>query len=141
MNSDKTYIPSDWEDSPRVERLAALDRTPRGTVSLLFGRVPVHQVQSGWRGVRVELHQEVDLSSEGQNGVFVVAPMRYGFGGRLLGRKRRVMGLLPQYVADVIVIKRAEGAIVRARIVDMIPPRLRANGPDMGFYVSIRCRS
>ncbi|MCF8516878.1 MAG: hypothetical protein K9G72_21335 [Rhodobacteraceae bacterium] len=141
MNSDKIYSRSNWEDFPREELLAAVDRTPRGTVSLLFGRVPVHQVQPSWRGVRVELHQEVDLYPDDQGGVYVIAPMRSGFGARLFGRKWRVLGVLPLHVAEVILIKYAEGAILRARIVDMLPPRLRANGPDMGFYVSIRCRS
>lgn len=138
MKNDLDYIQSDWS---MAELSAALDKTPLGTVSLLFGRVPVLQVPPAWRGVRVELHQEVEIHSDGNGSVAVAAEMRSGFRARLFGSKIRVMGALPPHIAEVLVLKRAEGAILRARIVDVPQPRLRAGHGEMGFYVSIRCRS
>ncbi|HCY98437.1 MAG TPA: hypothetical protein DHV56_00355 [Rhodobacter sp.] len=67
--------------------------------------------------------------------------MRAGFAARFLGRKLRAIGELPPEVADTLLVKLAEGASLRARIVDVPPPYLRQDIPEMGFYISIRCRS
>lgn len=124
-----------------VDLSAASERQPPGTVAILFRRVPVLGVPRAWRRVKIELHADVHLRPTDRSGIAVYAPMRAGFAARFLGRKLRAMGELPPEVADTLLVKLAEGASLRARLVDMPPPYLRQAIPEMGFYLSIRCRS
>ena len=124
-----------------VDLSAASERQPPGTVAILFRRVPVLGVPRAWRNVKIELHTQLHLRPTDRPGIAVYAPMRSGFAARFLGRKLRVMGELPPEVADTLLVKLAEGASLRARLVDVPPPYLRQAIPEMGFYLSIRCRS
>jgi hypothetical protein len=67
--------------------------------------------------------------------------MRAGVVARFLGPKVRKMGILPDNVAEVVLLKLQEGASLRARIIDAPPPRLRAGETNMGIFLSIRCKA
>lgn len=124
-----------------VDLIAASARQPLGTVAILFRRVPIVDVPRHWRKVSLDLNAEVYLRRTKEAGVSVYAPMRSGFSARLLGRKMRFLGELPSQIADTVLVKLAEGATLRARIVDAPPPYLRQSLPNMGLFISIRCRS
>lgn len=124
-----------------VDLIAASARQPLGTVAILFRRVPIVDVPRHWRKVSLDLNAEVYLHRTKEAGVSVYAPMRSGFSARLLGRKMRFLGELPSQIADTVLVKLAEDATLRARIVDAPPPYLRQSLPNMGLFISIRCRS
>lgn len=119
----------------------ALLRRPKGTVSLLFRKVPLLEVPPAWRRLSLDLHLGVDLLATDDGMVAAYAPMRRGLAARLLGGKVRLMGVLPDYAAETVLQKLSEGARIRARLVDAPPPQLRGTGADMGFFLSIRCKS
>lgn len=128
-------------------RIAAADqpdlrlRQPAGTVSMLFHKVPVLQVPRAWRRVPLDLHLDVELGPAHDGTVVILAPMRAGIAARLFGPKIRNMGILPDDVAAVVLLKLQQGAHLRARIIDAPPPHLRAGQADMGIFLSIRCRA
>jgi len=124
-----------------VDLGAARAKQPVGTLSILFPRVPLVDVPRQWRKVELGLNAEVYLRRTKEAGVSVYAPMRSGFSARLFGRKMRRLGELPTQISDAVMLKLTEGATLRARLVDAPPPYLRQNHPDMGLYISIRCRS
>lgn len=130
--------------SPSVAAALSPDvlvRQPPGTVSMLFHKVPVLQVPRAWRWVPLDLHLDVELRSANDGTLPVYAPMRAGIAARVLGPKVRKMGILPDDVADVVLLKLQEGAHLRARIIDAPPPRLRTGRMDMGIFLSIRCKA
>lgn len=119
----------------------ALERQPPGTLSLLFPKIPVQHVPRAWRNIPLDLHLEVELRPESDGSVIVFAPMRAGWAAKLLGPKMRKMGVLPDFAAASIQRRRAEGARLRARLVEVPLPQMRGPGPDMGFFLSIRCKA
>lgn len=118
-----------------------LVRQQPGTVSMLFHKVPVLQVPRAWRWAPLDLHLDVELRPANDGSVAIHAPMRAGVVARFLGPKVRKMGILPNDVAAVVLLKLQEGATLRARIIDAPPPRLRAGETDMGIFLSIRCKA
>jgi len=116
-------------------------RQPPGTLSMLFHKVPVLQVPRAWRWAPLNLHLDVELCPVNDGSVAIHAPMRAGVVARFLGPKVRKMGILPDNVAEVVLLKLQEGAILRARIIDAPPPRLRAGETNMGIFLSIRCKA
>jgi hypothetical protein len=127
--------------STSVDLCVASERQPLGTVAILFRRVPVLGVPRAWRRVKIDLHTQVHLRRTERSGVAIYAPMRSGFAARFFGSKLRAMGELPPEIADTLLVKLGQGASLRARLVDVPPPCLRQDIPEMGFYISIRCRS
>lgn len=130
--------------SPRVAAALAPDvlvRQPPGTVSMLFYKVPVLHVPRAWRWAPLDLHLDVELRPANDGSVAIHASMRAGVVARFLGPKVRKMGILPDDVAAVVLLKLQEGARLRARIIDAPPPRLRAGEMDMGIFLSIRCKA
>lgn len=123
------------------EPTATLDRQPPGTVSMLFHRIPVEGVPRAWRKVPLDLHLDVELQASTDGAVSIVAPMRSGLVARIFGSKFRKMGVLPDHAAAVVQRKWQEGARVTARLVDAPPPRLREREPNLGFFLSIRCKA
>lgn len=124
-----------------ADLMSARTKQPLGTLSIIFPRVPLVDVSRHWRKVDLDLNAEVYLRRTKEVCVSVYAPMRSGFAARLLGRKMRFLGELPSQISDTVLVKFAEGATLRARIVDAPPPYLRQNLPNMGLFISIRCRS
>ena len=118
-----------------------LVRQPPGTVSMLFHKVPVLQVPRAWRRAPLDLHLDVELRPANDGAVAIHAPMRAGITARLFGPKVRKMGILPDNVAAVVLLKLQEGAHLRARIVDAPPAGLRPGETDMGIFLSIRCKA
>lgn len=116
-------------------------RQPPGTVAMLFHKVPVLQVPRAWRRMPLDLHLDVEMRPASDGTVAIHAPMRAGIAARVLGPKVRKMGILPDDVADVVLLKLQEGASLRARIIDAPPPRLRAGATDMGIFLSIRYKA
>jgi hypothetical protein len=108
---------------------------------MLFHKVPVLQVSSAWRWAPLDLHLDVEMRPASDGTVAVYAPMRTGMAARFLGQKIRKMGVLPDAVAEAVLLKLREGASLRARIIDAPPPRLRAGETDMGIFLSIRCKA
>lgn len=119
----------------------AFQRQPPGTVTMLFNKVPVLQVPRAWQRVPLDLHLEVELRRATDGTVAIHAPMRAGMAARFLGPKIRKMGILPDDVAEAVLLKLHEGARLRARIIDAPPPRLRTGRTDMGIFISIRCKA
>ncbi|HCY99385.1 MAG: hypothetical protein A3D16_20030 [Rhodobacterales bacterium RIFCSPHIGHO2_02_FULL_62_130] len=124
-----------------VDLSAARGRQPPGTITILFRRVPILCVPRMWRKVKIDLHTQVYLRASANSGVAVYGPMRSGFAALFLGEKKRIMGELPSEIADMVLLKLAQGSSLRAYLVDASPPNLRKDLPEMGFYISIRCRS
>lgn len=124
-----------------ADLVAAREKQPPGTVAILFRRVPLVEVPRNWRKVDLDLNAEVVLRRTQDMRVSVHTPMRSGFSARLLGRKMRLLGELPPEISEAVIMKLAEGATLRARLVDVPPLYLRQSHPGMGFYISIRCRS
>lgn len=118
-----------------------LARQPPGTVSMLFHKVPVLQVPRAWRWVPVDLHLDVEVRPANDGTLPVYAAMRSGIVAKLFGPKVRKMGILPDDVAAVVLLKLREGATLRARIIDAPPPRLRTWETGMGIFLSIRCKA
>lgn len=118
-----------------------LERQPPGSLSMLFHKVPVLQVARAWRWVPLDLHLDVEMHPANDGTVAIHAPMRAGMAARFLGPKVRKMGVLPDDVAEAVLLKLHEGARLRARIIDAPPPRLRAGETDMGIFLSIRCKA
>jgi len=130
--------------SPSVAAALSPDvlvRQPPGTVSMLFHKVPVLQVPRAWRWAPLDLHLDVELRPANDGAVAIHAPMRAGITAKLFGPKVRKMGILPDDVAAVVLLKLQEGAHLRARIIDAPPPRLRTGRMDMGIFLSIRCKA
>jgi hypothetical protein len=118
-----------------------LARQPPGTVSMLFHKVPVLQVPRAGRWVPIDLHLDVEVRPANDGTLPVYAAMRSGIVAKLFGPKVRKMGILPDDVAAVVLLKLQEGATLRARIIDAPPPRLRAWETGMGIFLSIRCKA
>lgn len=116
-------------------------RQPPGTVTMLFNKVPVLQVPRSWQRVPLDLHLDVELRRATDGTVAIQAPMRAGMAARFFGPKIRKMGILPDDVAEAVLLKLQEGARLRARIIDAPPPLLRTGRSDMGIFVSIRCKA
>lgn len=108
---------------------------------MLFNKVPVLQVPRAWQRVPLDLHLEVELRRATDGTIAIHAPMRAGMAARFLGPKIRKMGILPDDVAEAVLLKLHEGARLRARIIDAPPPRLCTGRTDMGIFVSIRCKA
>jgi hypothetical protein len=101
----------------------------------------VLNVPHAWRRAPLDLHLDVEMRPANDGTVAIHAPMRGGMAARFFGPKVRKMGVLPDDVAEAILLKLQEGASLRARIIDAPPPRLRAKETDLGIFLSIRCRA
>lgn len=108
---------------------------------MLFHKVPVLHVPRAWRWAPLDLHLDVEMRPASDGTVAVYAPMRSGMAAGFLGPKVRQMGILPDDVAEAVLLKLQEGARLLARIIDAPPPRLRAGETGMGIFLSIRCKA